>query len=333
MEAGPDDPLVGVYVVSQFIYCPRAGVIAYENREQHEDEPEPVNLDYMPIYDLPGLYERLHADFRELIWQALVMLGVLAFAYYLTARVHPNLAATGVMILVPLLGWTYPTLCDMADVGRKIVAHRSAAPKVPDPASDQFQPVNWCEMLKDGFISVPSKDRLRNDAWRVEGRPWRVLRKGNLHIPVFFQSVGETELRDKHLAKAAAHCFLLQTVALQDSPYAIVLKRGSFEGVTVPNHPRTRKVFYEGLRLARALIRDLRVGSAPNPPATEAPCLKCPLGEPVKFEPGESEHRANGVSLPVITIAEDGKPLCHSHCGDRFRWIPPHEWSENMRRA
>lgn len=194
--------------------------------------------------------------------------------------------------------------------------------------------VRWCEMLKAGFISV-SFDRLRNDEWKLEGRPWRVLRRGNLSIPVFFQTATDTQVHPKHLAKAAAYCFLLQTVGLAESPYALVLKEGSFEGTLVPYNPRSRMVFHNGLRRAREVLRAQKAGQSPSPAERDSYCETCPHGKAKLFQPGFSEHRANGFPLPIVVISDDGKVLYHSHCGDRFDWVPPHEKTRerNMHRV
>ena len=325
MAAGPDDPLIGVYVLSQFVFCARAGICAYENRQEHEEEDDPVNLDYLPRYDLVRLHERMNACLRSLLWQTVLLLGIIAVVYYVTHRVDPNLVVLGLAVVPLLFGPVYQTGCEIADVLMAIVAHRHAVAKEPDPNSDQFQSVDWCEMLKAGFISVPYKDRVRNDAWKLEGRPWRVLRRGNMRIPVFIQSEGDDKPHAKHLAKAAAYCFLLQTVEPVEGPYALVLKRNSFAGTTVPNHPRTRKVFHEGLRKARRVIKDIKAGAPAPPPEVESRCKGCPLGKPEVYKPSESVHHANGIPLPVFEVTADGKRIHHSHCGDRFCWLPPHE--------
>lgn len=328
MEAAPDDPVLGVYVLSQFVYCPRAGVCAFENRQEHEDEPPPVNLDYLPLYDLRELNRCLEATLKTMTWQFVGCFMAAAGVYYLINRVHPDFAILGVVGLLGAGLLVYPTLYRTLDLLRRIRVFHTAKSKEPDPKSDESQQVHWCEMLKAGFISVPY-DRLRHDSWKLEGRPWRVLRRGNLRIPVFFQSETDTQLHDKHLAKAAAYCFLLQTVEGQESPYALVLKEDSFEGTTVPYQPRTRKVFHDALRQARDVIRGLRANLSPPAPEHKSRCEKCPVGKPVPYEPGESDNHTNSIPLPVFNVSGDDFPVCHSHCGDRFRWMPPHELAGN----
>ena len=54
MQAAPHDPVIGVHVLTEFVFCARAGLCIYEeNLDDPGQDPliEP-STDYMPRYDL-----------------------------------------------------------------------------------------------------------------------------------------------------------------------------------------------------------------------------------------------------------------------------------------
>ena len=54
-------PSLGIHVMTEFEYCPRAGLVAYEsNREDTGEESSVENLDYLPLYDLREINRELN---------------------------------------------------------------------------------------------------------------------------------------------------------------------------------------------------------------------------------------------------------------------------------
>ena len=54
-----DDPL-GVHVVTEFLFCPRAGVIAHESEEKDRGQDiRPVRLGYLPRYEQARIAEAI----------------------------------------------------------------------------------------------------------------------------------------------------------------------------------------------------------------------------------------------------------------------------------
>lgn len=327
MEAQPDDPEIGVYVLSQFVFCPRAGVCAFEgHRKGDSEDPPNICLDYMPRYDL---YE-VEKSFNGRLTTTLVLVcGTLVsawLAHFLITTVHPDwayagMASTSVLAILSIM--QLPALWELA---RRRFALQWAKAREPDPQLGEPQPVNWCELLKAGFMYVPYRDWLEHPQWKLTGKPWRVLRRGNLRIPVFRQAEGDPKLHVKHLAKAAAYCHLLQTAENASSPFAIILKENSFDGVAVMFNAKTRKILHEALRRARAVLRSVKTGAqSPAAPERTSLCSGCPFGNPVPFRPGESQNYKDGIPLPIFEVASSQQEMHHSHCGDRFGWLPPHE--------
>lgn len=311
MEASGSDPWLGVHVLTEFVFCPRAGVFMYEAPE--EDPGEEIlapSLDYMPRYDLRRIEDALEEVKRRIWGLFLIAMGIGAATGVLTWIVHPEVVWLGIAGLLAVR-WKLPPHFKRA----LILAWRQrecllAEPREPDLDSKEIQPVNWWELLHAGFRSIPYKDNLVDDNWRLAGRPWRVLRRGSERIPVFRKRRGDTKIHRQHIVRMVAYCHLLCVAEAAESPYGIVLFGDSHEGVAIPNSPGMRKVFHDELVDARSVVQWAEEDDELTGPENESRCWRCRLGRP---------------------FTEDGLSY-HSDCGDRYDWIPPHQkaWAKGL---
>jgi len=172
-----------------------------------------------------------------------------------------------------------------------------------------------------------TRPKIPYDDWqcRLGGSPWRVLRFRDISIPVFRYHGDSDKLHRQHFVRMAAYCHLLEKREECRSPYGIVLWHGTYRAVTVPNNPYSRRMFRDVLSLARSCIRDSERDDPilPEPPP-ESFCWACPLGRPSEYEPGQYFLKHQHPMIPNKCRTPDGRQY-HSHCGDRFGWIPPHE--------
>ena len=124
-------------------------------------------------------------------------------------------------------------------------------------------------------------------ATRLSGHPWRVLRKGDVQIPVFrFGGDDPSRLYPKHAVRAVAYCGLLEQATGARSPYAIALLAGTYNGWSLPNSPEARSFFDQVLAAARSFLSpNVTIG----PPASTGICSGCPHGLPRIYRRGESE--------------------------------------------
>src|SRR5439155_688300 len=99
-------------------------------------------------------------------------------------RVNADLAFLGMVVEVGLLLYLAPCVANAWELHHRMQLLKTAKPKEPDPEKDGIQNVQWGEMLNAGFMSVPCKEKLIHEAWKLKGKPWRVLRRKNLRIPV-----------------------------------------------------------------------------------------------------------------------------------------------------
>ena len=87
MVADTNDPMIGVHTLTEFIFCPRAGLFQYE--QQMEDDEEIIeqtpNLEYMPLYDLRAIELQLQKRFKK-FWTLLKLLtgvvGLMGVLYF-----------------------------------------------------------------------------------------------------------------------------------------------------------------------------------------------------------------------------------------------------------
>jgi len=338
MTAQPNDPWIGVHMLTEFIFCPRAGLMEHE-RQRDEDQYENMatpSLQYSPAYTEYSIQQRQHQEIQRL-WKSLFiivgMLGLLCFGVVITASSYEWSLFIGVpcIIVAVVIGKRF---------GSRFLVHfgnlmkykydmrkaRRALSMEPDAELPNEQPINWWSLQKANFESIPYKDPLRDPKWRLIAKPWRILRKGSLRIPVFrmkhFDPNRKRNFYNQHFARIAAYCYLLETCEGAQSPYGIILHGKTYKGTAIPVTPKRNKIFHDALIRARAHIlqasRSKRVPEEPH----EDRCYNCPLGKPFVYRPERLE--AYESSLPLNScIGDDGRDY-HSACGDRFAWIPPH---------
>ena len=309
-------PWLGVHALTEFIFCPRAGIMAAEQGSTEEEYAEPANLRYLPNWSSEAIKREVPLVVARLAVLLLALLVLVAFCFAHDAPLGLSWGCRGgaVVIAVAVGG----QLRKLLTLLRRLHLARIAVPKLPDESNHESEPVNWWSLLRAGFESVRYQEPLRDERWRLMGRPWRVLRYGGLRIPVF-RLVGERRLRRQHYARMAAYCHLLETCEACRSPYGIVLFGETYEGVTVRNSPSSRKAFHDSLISARSIVQLGQRGVPAPGPSHENCCLRCPLGYP-----RVAARRWFGTSEGYPKRGVDGR-LYHSSCGDRFEWVPPHE--------
>lgn len=326
LEAAPGDPFLGVHVLTEFIYCPRAGLVAFEAQvEDSGDDERPGRLDYLPRYDL----QNIEAALQRALQRFALLAGVLVFVGIFTAAVMAawdwRALWAGAVLLVAL---SAPTVWTAADVVR-LTARRAAAlaavgrePAFGSP--DEPAPIDWWQLRSAGFTAKRYEEALYDDGWKLAGMPFLVLCQGDVRIPVFRQHRPQDRLYKQHFARIAAYCHLIERCTGYKCPYGVILFGTSYKGVALRNSPAARKAFHDGLLAARRTIHASRRGSEPRA-APESLCLKCPIGQPVPYRAGITETVSEGGVLPVHGARASDQKLYHSACGDRFRWLPPHE--------
>lgn len=321
-------PHLGVHVLTEFMFCHRAGILAYEERRDDpgQELDAPPRLDYLPDFSVREIQDALQRTWTR-IWAAALFSAVIGgLVVPPLLALNRVLTVVGLVILArPAFRWLARRFHDVIILQRRLRAAIEAPPDEPDPTLMSIQPVNWWSLRKAGFSVLNYEDGYTDDALKLSGRPWRVLQRGSLRIPVFRKRNGESALYPQHHVRMAAYCHLIESCEGAESPFGIVLFGETCEGLTVPNSLENRKAFLDALEAVRHVIQQVESGDhTPERPGSTV-CSQCPAGRPRQFEEGRSETVLNGRPIQPHQTRGVDRRLYHSRCGDRFVWVPPHE--------
>lgn len=318
---------LNAHVLAECIYCPRAGILAHE--EQHGDrgddlERAPV-LGYLPDYSIELIEVELARTWSR-IWRSLGCLSALLLTVCIASTLYDGRLWWMLLPLVWFSGrWFLQQLRTVVELSRRLEAAHAAAPQQPDPKSEQQQPVNLWSLLKSGMTSVEYEEPHIDPERHFSGRPWRVLHYGALRIPVFRKRSGGPQVRPQHVARMAAYCDLLERCEGGESPYGVILFGDTYEGLTIPTTAENRALYHRELDRVRTFLAATEAGAASPAPPHSAVCEGCPLGRPRVHLAGRPAPEEQGQRQPPFRTRGLDQRSYHSPCGDRFRWVPPHE--------
>jgi len=329
MVATEGTPWISVSLLAEHTYCPRAGVIQHESQEEDVgDELIHVSRGRVRRYYTLGEIQRdLSKARKRTLWMTGAFFLSLIFSILFrvpnslisgpSSQQSPNAAWLNSFSLACCCGWApilllLSAICGInwASLYRKhyLPAIRAVA-SVPDPEHTNSRAVHWWALLKAGFEPRRPNEPLRDARWRLVGCPWRVLVAGDLRIPVFRKRSSDSSagkrLYRQHYARMAAYCHLLEACEGAESPYGIVMLGNSYDGITVPNQPGTRKTFHDALVATRKTISALGRADPSAAGRLMKKCLACPHSW---------RDRHTGQSV----------------CGERFHWRPPNTKSDEF---
>lgn len=324
MAAETDDPHLSVHGLSEFAFCPRAGLCLYEQGYGDSEPEAEANLYFLPIHEPRELQLLLETLIRQFMWSLFGGLG--AFAALVGVAWHVGavglwLAPAATLLLTTW--WLYDRGYWVYEAQRQLAMWQQAVPEMPDADSPRIQDIDWRNLIASEATVFNPPARYENPDWKLGGKPWRVLEYGDLRIPVFKHGKPWKDLFHQHFVRMAAYCHLLEVSEGVRSPYGVIVKGETFAAVTVPNTLRTQAVFREALRSARQTVRESEeVNKRPPAPDDGGICRTCHVGWPVPLQSGERYLR-HGTPLEPKAVKDHTRREYHSHCGDRFRWIPP----------
>jgi hypothetical protein len=321
-----------VYVLTEFVFCPRAGLCTHEQPKEIDDPDTKPSATYLPIHDQTELELMLKETLRQFL-NILLGGGAATVLLALMAWLSGWLILWGLLAGVGLL--TAYALYDRFSWIVTMRAHlkiwKAAHPQLPDPDSAKIQYVHWCELMAAGFMLTEAKNAYSHPPWRLGGKPWRLLEHGELRIPVFMPGRPWKDLFPQHFVRMAAYCRLIELCEGFKSPYGVIVMPDSFQAIIVPCTPKSREDFEQALYRARKTIRDAEEQNArPPEPSNGNLCRECPHGEPRAFRKGKVFMRGDIPLTPSAFPGKDGKQY-HSLCGDRFQWTPSHATTEQLK--
>lgn len=321
---------VRVRTLGEFLFCPRAGLLSHASaREDDEPSDEEINLTFLPEYSLTLIEEQLNDQLRHLAWWSMWVgcgLFLTAVAWWKGLPIIVEIA-----LIVPTFLCIRKTLKNLSAVSILNERRREAlAAPASEPSSDLKDDVRvrWWELLKAGFDSVPYLEPLSDSELALVGKPWRVLKKGSLRIPVIRlpdanYHAGRFWVYDQHRLRLAAYAHLLSVSEGGETPYGVVLFGATADGVAIPMTINSMELVKTKVEEFRLCLDSDRFGIPTAVPSDTKVCSDCPLGRPKIATASERTEQALGRRLQVVT-GSDGRTY-HSDCGDRFQWTPPHD--------
>ena len=332
LTADKNTPWINVWQLAETTFCDRAGALALEDQSEDrgEDRPATARLDYVPDYDLAlieeqleALWEKIHRASRWALWYALlaIALGLMLTWSYTVLAVLP--------LYFPAR-WLVGQLRIVRVLGARRRAALAATRREPDPDSSEVQQINWWDLRRADFQMMRLHESLPDKRLRLAGKPWGMLQKNNFGIPVFRKHFGQRKISRQHFARLAAYCHLIEQSEGLQSPYGIVLFHDSYDVLVIPNSPASRKAFHAALRRARQLAASEAERSGLQPPDDTSCCQGCRWGKPRRYLPGKSETVLMGKTWQPLVTNDHRRRPCHSSCGDRYGWVPPHEQAQTL---
>ncbi len=323
---------MGVHVLSEHVFCPRAALIASESSADEGDE-EPIlgpRLDLLIEYSERRFIEALQQSWSEMrLWLTLMAFAVLVVM--LAGYLHSLTAA--VILSLPvfiLLAKCWDTLANIIALVREQALYRAAPEVVIDLEPTEVKRLSWWSLRKAGFDCNKPPEPFDSPAGDIAGKPWRLLRKGSLMIPVIRRRQGSSEWGTQHEVRLSAYCDLIEKCTGGDAPFGVILFAGTSDCVIIPNNKTRQTTFERALRDALMFMEPHKDGTPPTNSPTDNRCTACQHGKPRICQPGKSDTVLNGKPLSACTansVRPDGQfhGEYHSTCGDRFRWVPPHK--------
>ena len=250
-------PWITVHTLGEFVFCPRAGLIAYDAQgtEDVDDEPLTPRVNFLPDFSLPEIELRLakEVDAFDRRFRAVAVASIVGFLGWFNSM---PLLLVGSGLGLAVGGWL---LSDR--VGAILVlARRREAARAARAGDPQLRcengAINWWQILAGGASSLAYKISLRCDEMRLIGKPWRVLRFASLRVPVIRPGSQNDELqflvRPQHRVRLAAYAHLLSRCEGAEAPCGIVLKPGEYNGERIAMTDSLFNELGESLTAARA---------------------------------------------------------------------------------
>lgn len=331
--------LIGVHTLSEFVFCPRAGLICHgqQSNDTGTDGWTP-DLSYSPPYDMLAIEPEITELKSE---QQAIGVGMLCgFVFLLIAYlfVKPFVVFLFVVVAVPIAAFfgnrIIKTQIRISQLSKTLAEFRNSKRIQPKLESPELEEVAWLSLMNAGDLER-CHDPFVDEELGLVGQPWKLFRSGKLCLPVFKckkpkpRTPNSDEavnlLYRQHYVRMAAYCELIERCTGHRAPAGIILFAGTYRAVVVKVHADTKireelELAIESARETLAIFRNDQGVEQPD----ESICSGCPHGFPRQFNYASSSVRKNGTPVPT-KLHQIGEKNVHSRCGDFFDWVPPHK--------
>lgn len=326
LSAHPQDPWLGAHELSEYTFCHRAGLNTthLEQADRGQDDNHVPPLDFQPEYEPHAILHKMNVySIRLLTWAVGVLILTAMNVHWFRHHWFPWLLGFAFSIGCLVLG--------VSDASQLVYWCRQRWNScvgeftLPDPGNPNPEHVHWWQFHRAGFVSVSTSGGMQDEELQLAGQPFKLLQRGNQYVPVFLRRGDGTNIYPQHFVRIAAYCLLLQRQTNGIAPYGLGLQAGTFDCVAIKFNRESFDLLSLNLIDARRVLRNYsQLEQSPAAPKPQL-CRKCPFGKPLAVDSVESLmlREQTGV-VPHANIGADGRRY-HGHCGDRFRWMPPHQ--------
>ena len=280
-------PLLGVHVLTEFVFCKRAGLVSHvEGKKDTGVELSVSDLDYMPFYELQEMDQALAKLQRRAVWLGGATL-LLIFAAATAALIHWLLALlllTSTCIPILNLIRTLFRGYQIYSEKQRFLTTRS---QTPDLTNLDDEELDWRAIIRHGFDSGEPIDPFIDRELGLAGRPWKLLKIKNVCIPVFKcrpttpkNPKGQKPsnwLYKQHYVRIEAYCQLIQSCTNYQAPCGIVLFAGSHRAFVIKPSAATNELLAHALDDAWNAIGQFEIEYQPQPPEKRF-CRGCKRG-------------------------------------------------------
>lgn len=326
-------PALTVRAVSEQVFCPRAAVLTLESEKSEEEPQLGPKLDFFVDYD-----EHRFVAAVETLWGKLrlcvTLLAPAVLLIYVVWRLSsPIWTAVATLPACLALAMLWDTLRQLITTVRERRGfERAPVVDLKEPPT-QVREVNWWSLRKAGFDCLKPEGIYEDPVARLRGQPWRILTKDTVtRIPVIRKHRGKAAWGPQHRVRLAGYAHLIEEFERASAPFGVLMFAGSYDCVLIPLDSAAHAELRQAIEETRESIQIDTSGRAMLPFPPESRCRGCAHGKPTlesaqprrdgRVPPPEFRTRAAG--------STNDKVGYRSPCGDRFRWVPPHEEAKRL---
>jgi hypothetical protein len=325
---------IGIHVLSEFVFCPRAGLITHGERKQDTGVEESVsNLNFTPLYELQEIDARL-VELQKNIFRCFALMIGLAIAGILSVIFFDwrfaFIAAFLICVVLKSVAGDGVRAFRFLKLRHEFTSVESQLPNLNNPEVEEF---DWRAIIRVNFDLERCNDRFVDFDLGISGKPWRLLKRGSLCIPVFKCRPTQPQnpeskhpanwLYQQHYVRITGYCKLIESQTNHLAPFGLILFGGTYRAFAVKPDAASSEAMDRALTEARFRIEEFGLGKKPNPPNPKI-CRGCFHGRLRKRDIERTVLQHNGEEVPPKLVLLDHKHQ-HSRCGDLFEWIAPHE--------
>lgn len=327
-KTSPDSlpKFVNVHSLGKFAFCERAGTIAYEmEKEDTEDKENFPRLDYLPIFDLQALDERLKAISKELT-MTIVVLVVVALLSLLLLFLIPVLGL-GMLFVVWLIARKADLHAkDSREISRRLKEEKAAKAGALEIPLLTLRDLSWWTLAKaEEFNSIVPASEYASKRLGLTGKPARVASYRGVQIPIILHSEDLQVPKPYHVVRLAAYALLLEANSTgKESSCGFILNPNTMRLLAVPIGDKEKSEAKSLLQNSQNSLIATEQNTSPTAPP-KSYCEECPYGRPRPIVRGVTENNRHGEISPIRVTGTKDFTKYHSLCGDRFDWAPPHK--------